>query len=90
MRIDKIHIQIVNLVHEDDLIVNGVNEKRKANKEEAERIKKMMATKYKSSVHVDNETVLCKNPSDTSYNQNEIFDGRDEWSKGIIDILRNI
>lgn len=69
-------------------IVNGVNEKRSANKEEIKRVRQMMADKYKSAVHIDNESVLLTNPgSDVKFEQFDILDKGDDWSGGILNIL---
>jgi len=69
-------------------IVNGLNEKRKSNKAEIARVRKLMSEKYNRSIHIDNESVTLIDTEDKSYEQFDI-DRNLGWSDGIIKILND-
>lgn len=74
---------------EIDGVVNGFNDKRKNKTAEEEKVRTMMAEKYKFVLHIDNDDVINVNLSDKAYEQFDIFENADEWQNGIMKIIDN-
>lgn len=69
-----------------DVIVNGVNEKRKA-AGSADRIKQLLKENYKRIVHVDNESVYDVDHVIKEFETYEIKDFDLSWDEGVKDII---
>lgn len=69
-----------------DVIVNGVNEKRKA-AGSADRIKQLLKENYKRIVHVDNESVYDVDHVTKEFETYEIKDFDLSWNEGVKDII---
>lgn len=69
-----------------DVIVNGVNEKRKA-AGSADRIKQLLKENYKRIVHVDNESVYDVDHVTKEFETYEIKDFDLSWDEGVKDII---
>lgn len=73
-----------------DGIINGFNEKRRTDSEEALRIRKKMEEKYRRALHIDNESVLCTNTVSKEFEQYEIKNSGPEWAESISQIVSMI
>lgn len=72
-----------------DVVVNGINEKRKNTAGGTQNLKEMIREKYKHIAHVDNESVVCTNRVTKNYEIYEIPD-EETWEEGIKNIIKVI
>lgn len=70
-----------------DVVVNGINEKRKNTAGGTQNLKEMIREKYKHIAHVDNESVVCTNRVTKNYEIYEIPD-EETWEEGIKNIMK--
>lgn len=70
-----------------DVVVNGINEKRKNTQSNSGKMKEMLRDRYKNIVHVDRESVVCTNRVTKGYDIYEIDDNA-TWAEGIKNIIR--
>ena len=73
-----------------DVVVNGINEKRKKTSDATNNFKEMIRNKYKHIVHVDNGAVVCTNRTTKDYDVYEIDEEANSWSEGIKAIINKI
>jgi len=75
-------------VHVDGIITG--TEKRKNNSENAAAREKMIADKYKHTIHIDNDMILLTGDIDAKYKKYDIDVPTDEWSRRAIEIIGGI
>lgn len=70
-----------------NVVVNGLNEKRKNTDSSSNRIKELLRDKYTQIAHVDNESVVLSHHSIKDYDMYAITPDEKSWADGIIEIL---
>lgn len=75
---------------EVNIIVNGINEKRKNVEGGRKHLKELLRDRYKQIVHVDNESVICTNHTYMDYDIYDISDYASVWSTGIENIINTV
>lgn len=71
-----------------NIVVNGVNEKRKHSKGNAKRLQGMLRDKYKQIIHIDNESVIFTNTVTKEYDVCEFEDPNGSWSENVIRLIQ--
>lgn len=70
-----------------NIVVNGVNEKRNNTESNSKRIQDMLRNRYKRIVHVDNESVICTDCVNKSYEIYDFEDMEKSWKDNVIKII---
>ena len=73
-----------------DGIVNGDRHLREVQGNKKERLPQKLPSKYRISLHIDDETVVCTNGRAYGFNVYQLEAQDDEWKEKIIERVREI
>lgn len=73
-----------------NIVVNGINEKRKNTSGDSTQLQDILRNKYKKIAHVDNDSIICTDTVAKNYESYEISDNTKNWQDGITGILETI
>lgn len=73
-----------------DGIITGVQKKQENHSESAVRMEKLIANKYKKTLHIDNEMILLTEKGSWEFKEYALDVPEDSWSKKAIELLGEI
>lgn len=72
-----------------DGIITGAAKKKESDENSA-KIEKMLANKYRETIHIDNELLLLTHKNSEEFKEFPLNSDAAEWSKSIIDIIEGL
>jgi hypothetical protein len=73
-----------------DGIITGTGKKNNKNTEAAKNMEKLIANKYASTIHIDNDTMVVSHSGGGEFEDFDISGPENEWSKRVLTNLQNI